>query len=763
MHKKLSELVSLSLERTYRGDKGFEFESFSQSLSRCQHGDGFFATSPFKDGGIDGFTKRTPDDELITTRIGKPSIIFQYGTTEKLFDKIRNTCNDLNKIGITPKKIYYYTPRSVSNLASRIDAIEEELDISVEVRDHAYICNLASNNECKHVFTDFYISIIGAIESKDDNGLKVDYPSLYLSAWYRYENKEKHKNTLADMTDSLIMWALRDTNPEEKIFLNAEEIYLTIEKSFSSSKNTIKSMFNSRLLSLTKQINEYGRKVVQRHGKMYCLPFESRKKMEDLNIESLEILYLARESFLKRIEIDIDIEHKKQIVSLSLHTIKNIYKKQGMRLVESINGTELSLYQDIYLVDAINDACNDFSEYTFNEKDKRCVTQLLRKVFAAPNEDEQTYLVKTSYLYIMHYIMHNNIDIVSYFKEKTKRLKLVVHSDILILSLSEQYLPKEGQHYRNMLKYLSDMGAELLVTEESIIEIYKNLLIATHSYKDNIQNFESSFNVESVKYLPILMTRAYMYNKLSGKVNSWDKFINNFCSPNDLWNKPASAKEDLRTYLTGEFKLNILRSDDINNEVDSSLVDSLASILMPKKRIEAIAKHVASVNIYVSTIRSKNHEISSNPFGYKTYWLTREKTVYKLAKDFFDKNELGTYLIMRPEFIMNQIMLTPSTKSISESYTSTFPTALGIQMSQQIDKKTFDALMKKMNEIKELSESRAKAILNRTIQIAAENTSISNDMSFYEKEDISNYDTKKDENDSLLKQKIEEIIKIAEK
>jgi len=764
MHKKLSELVSLSLERTYRGDKGFEFEKFAQDLSRCQHGENFFATSPFKDGGIDGFTKRTDeDDELIITRIGKPSIIFQYGTTENLFDKIENTYNDLNKIGIVPRKIYYYTPRSVSNLALRVSKIEDKLDVAVEVRDHAYICNLAANNECKHIFTDFYVSILGAIESKDDDNLKVDYPSLYLSAWYRYENKEQHNDTLSSMTDSLIMWALRDTDPDKNQFLNANEIYKAIENSFSSSKTTIKSMFNDRLHLLTKQTNKHGRKIVQKHKELYCLPYESRLKMKELNEESVEILFLAKQSFYNRIEANYSEEHKQKIVNLALHTIKNIYTNQGMRLVESINSTEEDFYHDIQLIDAVDKACNDFTEISFSQNDKRCVTKLLRKVFASPSENEQRYLIKTSYLYIMHYIMHNNMDIVSYFKEKTQRLKLVVHSDILVLAISEQYLPEEGQHYRNMLKYLSNMGAELLVTEEAIIEIYKNLQIATLSYRENIQGFESSFNLESIKYLPILITRAYMYNKISGAVNSWEQFINNFCSPAELLSKPASAKEDLRIYLTGEFKLKILRSDEIKESVKSSLVDSLSSILIPKKKIEAIARHVASVNIYVSTMRHKNQEISTNPFGYKTYWLTREKTVYKIAKDFFDANDLGTYLIMRPEFIMNQIMLTPDEKNISDSYTSTFPTALGIQMSEQLDKKTFNALMRKMYEIKELNESRAKAILNKTIQIAAENTEVSKDMSFYEREDVSDYNPTPEENNGQLKQKIEEIIKKAER
>ena len=76
MSKKLDELVLIALERTHKGDKGFEFESFAQKISRCKYGEDFFATSPFKDDGIDGFITRISED-LVVTKQGRPSTIFQ--------------------------------------------------------------------------------------------------------------------------------------------------------------------------------------------------------------------------------------------------------------------------------------------------------------------------------------------------------------------------------------------------------------------------------------------------------------------------------------------------------------------------------------------------------------------------------------------------------------------------------------------------------------------------------------------------------------
>lgn len=92
--------------------------------------------------------------------------------------------------------------------------------------------------------------------------------------------------------------------------------------------------------------------------------------------------------------------------------------------------------------------------------------------------------------------------------------------------------------------------------------------------------------------------------------------------------------------------------------------------------------------------------------------------------------------IMRPEFIMEQMMFTPDKESIAKSYTATFPTALGIQMSQQLSVSNFTTIMSKIKEINNLDPSRAKAILNGVIQVAAEETHLSHNMDVYEHEVI---------------------------
>jgi hypothetical protein len=736
LSKKLADLVLLSLERTYKGDKGFEFEEFAQKISRCKHGDDFFATSPFKDDGIDGFMTRIKED-LIVTRHGKPNIIFQYGTTENFTKKIKSTYSDLITKGIDVKKINYFTPHSISQITKHIDELEEELDITVSITDQAQFMIMAANNECNSIFREFVVTMIGSLDKEDDKSITLDYPALYLSAWYKYEDKRESNSTIVNVADNLIIWALRDTDPDKKVYLSESAIYESIEKKFPTAKHTIKSIFKHRLEYLRSTKTAYSRETIQKHKQGYCLPIETRKDFQEKNLESKNTLLLVRNSFINRIASNIDNNRKNQIIDLLLHSVKHVFTKQGIKLTRNILDDDDD-YNEIFLHDAIGEASKDLNSMIFSNKDKETVSQILRAVFANPTHIENEYLRSSCYLYIMHYIMHNNMDIISYFEEKTKRLSLIVHSDIIMLSLSEEYLPKEGQHYRNMLNYLIQKGAELVITEEALTEVYMQLHISSVAYKNDIEVFERVFCLESVKYIPVLMTRAYMYNKLDKLVDSWDEFINNFCTPSTVLNKSKMyiAKEELKIYLTDKFKFSMLSSSELKNKIDPNVAKELAEILAPFKKKLVIAEHIANVNIYVSVMRKLNNEISKNPFGYSTYWLTREKRLYNNTKDFFEKNELEMRTIMRPEFIMEQIMFTPDKDSIAKSYTATFPTALGIQMSQQLSVSNFTKIMSKVKEINKLDPSRAKAILNGVIQAAAEETHLSHNLNVYEHEVI---------------------------
>lgn len=725
--KNIQNILAVALDRTHIGDKGFEFEQFCQNLGRCQYGKDFFATSPFKDGGIDGFIIRNSNDELVITKKNNSSFIFQFGTTSDFESKIRSTILDLRKNNITIQKLSYFTPHRISNIVAKVNALEEELEIALTITDQSQLCTMAANGECTKIFETFITSILGCLEISDSKNITYDYPVLYLNTWFKTQNNGKEQKIIQNMADSLIIWALRDTDPTNKTFLTEQKIYETIEKSFPTAKQFIKGIFQSRLDFLQKQRTYFGRQSIQKHPiNNFCLPLETRNKYREEEANSEQILILVKNSFLQRLLSNNQVESNRGqlIAEFMLYVIKNLFETKGIRFVEAITNTRDNdiAYDELYLLDCAKNANNELLEFNFLQKEQQLAIATLREVFVQPTEYELEYLNRASHLYIMHYIMHNDIGIANYFTNKVEHLHFIVHSDILIRALSEEFLPFSGQHYRNMLHYLKEAGAKLIITEEALVEILMNLRIGSFEYMNNIKLFEDHFCFETIKYLPVLITRSYLFSKLDKKVNSWQEFINRFCTYNTLLNNEIKAKEELLIYFIDKYKLEFLKTSDIKKDIDLKLADQLSEIITPYKKKVELARHVAKINIYIDTIRHRNKEISENPFGYKTYWLTHEKTVFNIAKDFFKEHGLNQRLIMRPEYIMQQIMFMPDKNQISTTYSSTFPTALGIQISQQLDPNIFHALMNKLQEINKQDPSRTKAMLHESIQVAAEET-----------------------------------------
>ena len=63
-------------------------------------------------------------------------------------------------------------------------------------------------------------------------------------------------------------------------------------------------------------------------------------------------------------------------------------------------------------------------------------------------------------------------------------------------------------------------------------------------------------------------------------------------------------------------------------------------------------------------------EHNANPYGYRTWWLTHESQVRKATVELV--RERGSQYIMRPEFLVNFIALSPTTEEVRRSYEAVF-------------------------------------------------------------------------------------------
>src|SRR5690606_38797469 len=91
-------------------------------------------------------------------------------------------------------------------------------------------------------------------------------------------------------------------------------------------------------------------------------------------------------------------------------------------------------------------------------------------------------------------------------------------------------------------------------------------------------------------------------------------------------------------------------------------------------------------------LRSKNKEHSSvSEFGLKTWWMTNQSRVLKHTVDLVRKER--SQFIMRPEFLLNFLSMSPTSNDARESFNNIFPSVFGIQLGHRLKDDVFHNIM----------------------------------------------------------------------
>jgi hypothetical protein len=154
--------------------------------------------------------------------------------------------------------------------------------------------------------------------------------------------------------------------------------------------------------------------------------------------------------------------------------------------------------------------------------------------------------------------------------------------------------------------------------------------------------------------------------------------------------------------------------------IDERDLDVLtAAILDERKHFGKEKEEILAYNDALHTLRvyTKRAELGetlvTNPFGYRTWWLTHDKAVQRASLPIFGPPK--PRFIMRPEFLLNYIGLSPSKKRICESYSAIFPTIFGITLSKILDSGSLHTVLTSVRDAHSVDDSRAKAMISEYV------------------------------------------------
>ncbi|WP_284316481.1 hypothetical protein [Labrys miyagiensis] len=705
------------------------FEKFAQAFHAALVGSSFVPLGGMHDGGADGF------QEQIFESSARASSFLQASKTEDFEGKIAKTIKRLRDFGRDPKVITFYFSVPVSTADQIEERFTNKEDITVRIRAKQYIeTHINDNENTAQAFNSYLRPSITHLMEVGGIGHNREFPyeSKTLCAFLGQELNRRRGNSslLTTITDGLILWALEGTEPDKKIFMSKEDLLAKVEAAIPSARYFVRGVIDDRLAFLSSKTNPNGREISwHRKENVYALRFEERQKLINENIEEEGLFNSITDGIREHIRPLLTSKLVSLIPSITdiVHScIESIFYRQGMALgLFIVDGPDENA-DTINMVDIIS---SKIDQLGLNASDRataqEAVSFCLRKIIYAPNRHEHDYMLRLCNTYFILFALKNEPKVVEYFNSLSERLVIYVGSDLIIKAISEYYLPEQSKMVTNALHVIRKAGATLIMTEPALEEVFTHLHATTLEFEHFYSDIEIYIDEDFIPLIDRILIRAYFYARLginTGKKApaGWKSYVGQFCNHDDVRRK--RNREGLRLYLCDRFGFEFEAKDLILKSVDRDDLSKLTFAIVAaregrfSKGVQAtkLAYNDALHMLRVGARRREDGDNSApNPFGFKTWWLTHEKTVQRAATIVLGANRPRS--IMRPEFLLNYIALAPSKREVAESYSTIFPTVLGVTLSKRANPGVLHEVLKSAREAFSTDNSRAKAKLNEFI------------------------------------------------
>lgn len=705
---------------------GARFESLAKRIFAAELGEEFVPLGGMHDGGADGFLEISVDAGK------KPRTFFQFSVTEKdrAKNKIKQTIEALEKAGREVNQLIYSTNELLPKQDILREEIFEDYQVLLTVRDADRIKQVINSDaQANKAFLDFFAADIAAVKHSAEKlqgsvNHFVNDPTVF--AFLDYELKDRFaKDHLQDrILDSLIYWALRDTDPDAGKFLTRDEIAVAIENIFPTATSFLVSQLNTRLLELSKKVQGEGERVRHHRAKdLFCLPFEMRKRLAERALEESRL----QEDFNGAIKQRLNAVSKLKLsdalewvgTTLIFDSVHEYFVEQGLILAAFLENRVESVQISDQIVERQVERVLSKSPYKAQISPALIDDSLmvLRGVFYAPTDVERRYLGYLSRTSLLVMTLQRAPKMIEYFNQMGGNFRLLVGSDLLVKALSEQPLPSECRQVEMLLKVCHEIGAKLILTEPVLDEVFTHIHAVDLEYRHHYLQNEPYLSRDEVAECDRILIRAYYYWRVQGKKVGWDTYLNQFLDPAALRSKSEKGRNELRGLLVQRFGMDYLPKEELSKGIRQADVDELAQNLIAARHTknEELSYNDALMVHAVYRQRKSHHEQAIyDGFGYRTWWLTKETQVLNCTGSLVLK-EGGVPYIMRPEFILNFIALAPKAANVRKSFRELLPTTVGLQLGQHLRSDTMHQLLAGTEEWASLSPERVAVMIGEKV------------------------------------------------
>jgi len=713
--------AEIALEHT----NGADFERFFQAFYPALAGIDFVPLGGVHDGGADAFQGEC----VLGGKSGRPGTFYQATIQEDHRTKIRETVKRLRKFGRDPKSVRYFTSRTVSVIDKEEEELSAELDVAIEIRDRKWIVANINNSPQTVAAYQTYLEPCLAFLAEPGgatiihNSPNVRARTMCVFLGQEIDYRRGRTDLLEAVTDSLILWALEGTDPDKGKLMTRGDMLAKIEGALPSAKHFIRGVLDHRLDVLASKGNPSGREIRwHRKENLFGLPYETRQIIESENTEDefrkLEVLDIYKRRAGEMLP-DGKPVLPDQVARIAHRALEFTFEKEGLELAEFLSGTRDEDYY-VAISDQVDEAIAEAGlTGSTAATAKEVALSVLRQAFYNSTESERVYYGKLSRTYTLMFTLRNEPKIVEYFKGMSSNFVLLVGADIIVRALSERYLAVEDQMQTNALRILREAGSTLLLTQTVVEEVHGHIAATDYEFKNWFMDLEPYVDKEFARHSDKILIRAYFYARLDPLLGTrpagWKSFINQICSYDKL-HQVGTSREQVKNYLVEKFGFEYVDNRDLAELADETEVRELAEKIKKIKTMKSEeSREILALNDarQILTVYGKRRALREdhrpNPYGYRTWWLTHETRVRQCTGELVLAR--GSQYIIRPEFILNFVALSPTTAEVRNSYNTIFPTLLGVRLSNRMREEIFHDVMARAKAVRAVDEARAKTMM----------------------------------------------------
>ncbi len=703
--------VSLCIEQINATD----FEIWAQEVLALAIGESFEPTGGMHDGGQDGFVRSVTSEPTHYIQISK-----QKNTTTKIRETIKKLRGSRQV-----EKLTYVTSQQEPHRDLLEAQLSAELGVQIIIHDLRWLMVRASiDDNLKQSLFSYSKNLVEGLKSVQASDKKLNVSSrlsivAYLEAHVRsLPGAENFQNVCLD---TLIYNALIGTDPDTNDFRTSDEIEKFIRDEHPNVLSKAENTLAQRIEFLCSKDNDP--RIRYHPIDRYALPYSVRSAFhkDNLQLETDQDRFIGSiNTRFNEFEVS-DAELLRPFVITCVQSaIIETYQTQGMNFAASFSRRDFDT--DIRVFDIIDKLIQQLDiPKELTDEVRHLSSTIFRNVCYSSNEEEREYLNLLMKFFTIRFLMDGDSAVSQYFSEMASNLRIYVGTDIIVRCLSEALVNEQSRGMTNSLKLLRSGGVRLRVTRQTVQEIFAHIRHTTGIFRREYEFWFRHAKLDEVKNSDRILIRSFFYAYLEPerhvrKPRDWSDYLRNFGAAAWFAKTDEMTSEEyideFASFLIDKYQLEFIDIDEVLETIDTDLAEKIAECILKERDAQTdgsriLARNDAEMALFVNAERHNRQErVSTNLYGYNTWWLTEETAVLRALKQLSQRQDV----VMHPQFLMNHFILDPTfiRKNLSNDQ-RIMPTLFGLRITDRVSPTDMRDFIRGIGDLAGLDEAAQNA------------------------------------------------------